>query len=346
MKVLGKLLIVAGLLIVIGVVAIVVWQARDGELPSDRLTLYGNVDLREVQLTFNASEHIAEMHALEGERVHAGQLLAQLHTEVLDLGVANAEARVEAQRHALDRLRAGSRPEEIQKARSDVKAAEADARAKRLTYERARTLLPRNLISQEEVDEAEARTDSAQASLAAARDILDLALAGARKEDIAEAAAELRAREAELAVARQRLKDATLYAPAEGVIRDRILEPGDMASPSTPVYTLAMLEPVWVRTYVPETILGKVASGMRAEVRTDSYPDKVYKGWIGYISPTAEFTPKTVQTPELRTRLVYQMRVYTCNPDDELRLGMPATVTIPLDQPRDQNLEKTSCAEQ
>ena len=312
----------------------------------DRLTLYGNVDVREVQLAFNASEHIAEMHALEGERVQAGQLLGQLHTEVLELGVANAEARVEAQRHVLDRLRAGSRREEIQKARSDVKAAEADARAKRLTYERARTLLPRNLISQEEVDEAEARADSAQASLAAARDILDLALAGARKEDIAAAAAELRAREAELAVARQRLKDATLYAPADGVIRDRILEPGDMASPATPVYTLALLEPVWVRTYVPEAFLGKVAPGMRAEVRTDSYPDKNYPGWVGYISPSAEFTPKTVQTPELRTRLVYQMRVYTCNPDDELRLGMPATVTIPLEQARDQGLQKNTCAAQ
>jgi HlyD family secretion protein len=116
-----------------------------------------------------------------------------------------------------------------------------------------------------------------------------------------------------------------------------------MATPATPVYTLALLDPVWIRTYVPEPILGKVAPGMRAEVRTDSYPDKVYSGWVGFISPSAEFTPKTVQTPELRTRLVYQMRVYTCDPNNELRLGMPATVTIPLSQPRGKNLDNNSC---
>lgn len=343
MKTRGKLLIVLGLLAAGAVAAGIVWRTQTEEPPTDHLTLYGNVDMREVQLAFNASEHVAAMHALEGERVHAGQLLGQLHTEVLKLNVDNAEARLEAQRQVLARLRAGSRPEEIQKARSDVKAAEATARAARLTYERARTLLPRKLISQEEVDEAEARADAAQASLAAARDLLDLALAGSRAEDIAGAAAELKAREAEVAIAHQQLDDATLYAPAEGVIRDRILEPGDIATPATPVYTLAMLEPVWVRTYVPEPLLGKIVPGMRAEVRTDSFPGKVYKGWVGYISPSAEFTPKTVQTPDLRTRLVYQMRVYTCNQNDELRLGMPATVTIALNQSRDEGLEKNPC---
>jgi HlyD family secretion protein len=304
------------------------------------LTLYGNVDVREVRLAFNASEHVGELTAREGDRVHEGQLLGQLHTELLELGVATAEARLEAQRQVLARLRAGSRAEEIRKARSDVRAAEADARAKRLAYERAKALLPRKLIPEENVDEAKASADSALAALHATRDLLDLALAGARDEDIAVAAAELKAREAELAVARQRLADATLYAPADGIIQDRILEPGDMATPATPVYTLALLDPVWVRTYVPEPILGKVEPGMRA---TDSYPDKVYSGWVGFISPSAEFTPKTVQTPDLRTRLVYQMRVYACDPGNELRLGMPATVTISLEQPRGKDLGNNSC---
>ena len=73
---------------------------------------------------------------------------------------------------------------------------------------------------------------------------------------------------------------------------------------------------------------------MSAEVSTDSFPGKSYQGWIGFISLTAEFTPKNVETPELRTRLVYQLRVYVCNPQDELRLGMPATISVPLDQPK------------
>ena len=98
------------------------------------------------------------------------------------------------------------------------------------------------------------------------------------------------------------------------------------------VYTVALTNPVWVRAYVPEPKLGKIWLGMSAEVETDSYPGKQYEAWIGFISPTAEFTPKTVETTELRTRLVYQVRVYVCNPENELRLGMPATVIIPLDQ--------------
>ena len=126
------------------------------------------------------------------------------------------------------------------------------------------------------------------------------------------------------------LADANLYAPTAGVIQNRILEPGDMASPQTPAYTLALTNPVWVRAYVAEPDLGKIHLGMAAAVATDSYPGKVYEGWVGFISPTAEFTPKSVETTEVRTALVYQVHIYVKNPNNELRLGMPATVTIPL----------------
>ena len=129
-------------------------------------------------------------------------------------------------------------------------------------------------------------------------------------------------------------------------MRDRILEPGDMASPQTPVLTLALNDPLWVRTYVPESELGRIRLGMAAEVHTDSYPDKTYHGWVGFLSPTAEFTPKNVETSDLRTRLVYQARIFVCNPQNELRLGMPATVTLALDQPPDQAAESPQrCAE-
>jgi HlyD family secretion protein len=153
---------------------------------------------------------------------------------------------------------------------------------------------------------------------------------GPRKEDIAAGKAKLQAYEADLALARRELADARLYAPTNGVIRDRILEPGDMASPQKPVFTLALDDPLWVRAYVAETDLGKIRLGMKAEVTTDSYPGKRYDAWIGFISPTAEFTPKSVETAEVRTKLVYQVRAFVRNPEGELRLGMPAVVTIPL----------------
>jgi HlyD family secretion protein len=106
-----------------------------------------------------------------------------------------------------------------------------------------------------------------------------------------------------------------------------------MASPQRPVYTLAMTDPLWVRVYVKESDLGRIRPGMRAEVATDSYPNKRYNAWLGYISPTAEFTPKSVETTEVRSSLVYQVRIFVCNPQGELRLGMPTTVMIALGQP-------------
>jgi len=156
---------------------------------------------------------------------------------------------------------------------------------------------------------------------------------GPREEDIAAAKATLQANEGDLALAKRELADAKLYAPTNGIIQNRLLEPGDMASPQKPALTLALDDPLWVRAYVPETDLGKIRLGMKAEVTTDSFPGKKYDGWVGFISPTAEFTPKTVETTEVRTRLVYQVRVFVRNPQGELRLGMPAVTTIPLSQP-------------
>jgi HlyD family secretion protein len=126
------------------------------------------------------------------------------------------------------------------------------------------------------------------------------------------------------------MADTLLYSPADGIIQNRILEPGDMANPQTPVFTLALDNPLWVRAYLPEPEMGKVALGMQAWIESDSFPGQRFPGWIGYISPVSEFTPKNVETAQLRSQLVYRVRVFACNPDHRLRLGMPATVVIPL----------------
>jgi len=156
---------------------------------------------------------------------------------------------------------------------------------------------------------------------------------GPRLEDIAAAKATLRAYEAQLALAQRDLADANLLAPSDGVVENRLLEPGDMASPQKPALTLALDDPLWVRVYVAETDLARIRPGMKAEVSIDGFPGRTYAGWVGFISPTAEFTPKSVETAEVRTKLVYQVRVFVRNPRGELRLGMPAVVTLSLDQP-------------
>ena len=303
-----------------------------GAEESNRLLLYGNIDIREADLAFNNSEHIDKLLVQEGDRVHKGQLLASLHSKRMQAEVAAAEAQVAARKAALARLETGSRPEEVRQAQANVAAARAKLVDAQITFERTQNVYKEQAASKQALDDAEAGLNTARADLKVVEEALALAVEGPRVEDIEEARAMLKADEAQLALAREVLKDTEMYAPTDGIIRNRILELGDMATPQTPVFTLALTNPVWVRAYAPEIALGKLAPGMSADVSTDSYPDKIYRGWIGFISPTAEFTPKNVETPELRTRLVYQVRIYVCNPQDELRLGMPATVSIPLDQ--------------
>lgn len=305
---------------------------RDRDSGEDTLIIYGNVDIRQVELAFNGSERIAEMKVKEGEWVTKDKLLATLNTSRFRHAVAGAEAQVAAQQNLVAKLKAGTRKEIIDKIRAEVEAARTKAEDAQRLYRRLHPLTVEEAVPQEEADEAKAHADAAWAQLNAVQEELRLALAGPRKEDIAAAEAKLKALKAELALRRQELADTYLYAPADGIIQNRILEPGDMAFPQRPVFTLALTDPVWVRAYVAEPDLGKIQPGMKAKVTTDSFTGKVYEAWIGYISPTAEFTPKSVETRDVRTQLVYQVRVYVSNPQNELRLGMPASVIIPLNQ--------------
>jgi HlyD family secretion protein len=321
------------LIIVCCVAAGIWWYQRDRHGAVSDLVLHGNVDIRQVELAFNASGRIAEVLAREGDSVRKGQLLAALDTVRLERAVAEAEARAAAQRQVVARYEAGSRPEEISKARADAEAARVDAENAKVFYDRQESLVAQHFISRQQLDNARASLDAAQARLKSARESQRLVELGPRKEDTAAARATLQQNLATLAVAQRDLEEGRLYAPADGVIQNRVLEPGDMASPQKSVFTLALTDPLWVRAYVPEPALGRLRSGDRALVTTDSYPQTRYDAWIGFISPSAEFTPKSVETEEVRTSLVYQIRVFVCEPRGQLRLGMPATVTIPLDQP-------------
>jgi len=327
-----KKVIIAIVVLLAVIIAVIWWRGDRQEINAMTLRLYGNVDIREAQLAFNSSEHIAEIIVQEGDRVLKGQLLARLHTELLEAQLSEAEANLLAQQQVVAKLEAGSRPQEILKGEAELEAAHARAISASNSYKRMQRLLEKKLASPEDVENHRSLADAAAAQMNAVKQELALLRAGPRKEDIAVARAQLAARQAGLVLARQYLQDANLYAPADGVIRNRILEPGDMAFPQAPVLTLAFIDPVWVRAYLPEPAMGQVSLGASAYIHTDSYPDKRYAGWVGYISPTAEFTPKNVQTAELRTRLVYSVRIYACNPQGELRLGMPVTVTIALEQ--------------
>jgi HlyD family secretion protein len=330
-----KLLIVVLLLIAAGAGGVVWWWTHR-KPTGQELMLFGNVDLRQVQLAFNNSERLAAVLVQEGDHVSRGQVVAKLDTSRLEPMVAQTEAQVAAQRAVVDRLHHGSRPQEIAQARASLESAKADAANARQQYDRAKTLSLTPGISPSDVENARATLDVANAKVVVSQKALDLAVLGPRQEDIDQAEAQLRVNEAQLALLKQQLADAQLFAPTDATVRSRLLEPGEMINPQRPVFSLAITDPKWVRAYVSEPDLGKVHPGMTASVAVDGFPGRRFEGWVGFISPIAEFTPKPVQTEELRTSLVYEVRVFVKDPSDELRLGMPATVFLPLNGGRPQ----------
>ena len=295
----------------------------------EELVLQGNVDVREVSLAFRQSDRILEMLAEEGDRVQKGQVLARLDTQELKLQLQRLNAEIAAQQSTVDKLHNGTRPEEIRQAEGNLRQAQAAAEHAAGVYQRKRDIYTSIAgISQQELDNAYHDMEAKQATMSVAEAALQEAKAGPRQEDIAGAEAGLQALRNEQLRYTYLLSQYELQAPDDGVIRSRLLEAGDMASPSKPVFKLSLPGKKWVRAYVPETELGRVYEGQQARVYIDSLPGKAIGGQVGYISGTAEFTPKNVQTEELRTSLVYEVRVYVDDADNVLRLGMPATVRI------------------
>ncbi len=235
---------------------------------------------------------------------------------------------VAAQEEAVRLLVAGTRPQEIKKIEAQREAARVRvANAERFT-KRLKVTSGTGASTIQDLDNARAELDVARAELNVVKELLALAEEGFREEKIAEAKALLKARQAKVTLLQERLNDTALYAPEPGVIESRIMEPGELAAPGRTVLSLALMAPKWVRAYLPEPELGFVAQGMEAMVYSDSFPDKSFNGKVGFISPAAEFTPKSIQTTELRTQLVYETRIWLDDPDNRLRLGMPVTVVL------------------
>ncbi len=263
----------------------------------------------------------------EGDPVKADQLLASLDKTPFKNDLALQTANVSQQEANLAKLEAGSRPEEIEQAKANVASRKAALDNARGVYERQQQLSQRDFASKQAFDNP-STLHQAEADLKSAEQALKLAVEGPRKEDIAAARAALEAARAQKQIAETALGDTELHAPADGIVLTRAVEPGTIAAAGTTVYTLSLQNPVWVRAYVGEPQLGLIHPGAPVKLYSDTRPHRAYDGQVGFISPVAEFTPKTVETPELRADLVYRLRVTVSNPDPALRQGMPVTVRL------------------
>ncbi len=321
----------------IGVAAVVVlaaaaWIGRaalgDGG-GEDGLTASGTVEAREADLGFQVAGRVERITVQEGDAVAAGQVLAVLDTAELSARRAAAAAQLGAARAQLSELERGSRPEEVASARAAEAAARQRAEDASRDLERARTLFEGGAVSQEALDKAGTAAGMAQAQLDQVREQMRMVEQGPRRERVEAARAQVAQARAGVTQVEAVLSNAVIRAPFAGVVTVRHREPGETVSPGLPVVT--MLDPAarWVRIYVPEDRVGRLALGEAARITSDAFPDRSYDGRVSFIASQAEFTPKNVQTQEERVKLVYAVKIaITGDPSGDLKSGVPADVEL------------------
>jgi HlyD family secretion protein len=327
-----KRLIPVIVLLAAAIAAGVYYYPRIGKkpVPTNQLTLSGNIEAHESLISFKVPGRIDKLPIEEGQWVAQGALLALLEDADYLQRIRIDEASVRVRESDLALTLAGTREQEVKAAQQTMIDAQADTAQKKLDSGRAERLYAKDEVSAQDRDLAATALKRSQAVYSAAQQRYSEALEGNRKEDIAIAHANLNAARANLGLSRINQGYTTLRAPSAGVITVRQAELGEVVSPGSPVVTLADLDHVWLRAYVAETDLGRIHWGQDATITTDTYPGKQYHGRISFISSTAEFTPKSVQTYKERVTLVYRIKIDIDNPNHELKPGMPADAHVDL----------------
>jgi HlyD family secretion protein len=303
-------------------------NTRVAAAPAGTILLSGNVEAHESIVAFRTQGRIVALPVEEGKPVKAGELLARLDDADYQQQVRIDEAVLRTRDKELELAEAGNRAQDIQAAGQTVADARADLELKRADLERYSALYKRDAVSAQTRDQFDTAFKRAQAVYERAQQNLSEIREGTRKEQIAVSQATLRAARQSLELSKVRRDYTVLAAPVTGVVTVRQAELGEYVAAGTPVVTIADLDQLWVRAYVSETDLGRVHWGQAVTIRTDTYPGKSYSGKVTFISPEAEFTPKTVQTNKERVALVYRIKVDVENANHELKPGMPADITI------------------
>jgi HlyD family secretion protein len=301
--------------------------------PGNTLRVSGHVEATEVQVAAEVGGRLLELRADEGDRVNPGEVVARLDTRDTELQIERARAERGSADAQVRLLRAGSRPEDILHAEAQVEAAEADAgaleselRAAEMDLARFEGLLKANAGSVKQRDDAAARVDAGRGRVRAAgervsalRQTVTRLRAGARREEV----------DAHIALLEKTLKDADVVVPVGGTVTQKLLDSGELATPRAPILVVTDLDNAWANLFVPEPMIPRIKLGQPATVFTDAGGDGL-PGKVTYVSPRAEFTPRNVQTPDERSRLVFRIKVSVDNRNGVLKPGMPVDAELAL----------------
>ncbi len=266
----------------------------------------------------------------EGRHVNKGDTIMVIDHDALDIQLKQAQAKSDMAKAQLDLLLNGARKEDIAQAQAALTQAEASLQTAKADYERMKNLIKNQSISQKQYEDAQTNYEIKEAQYKAATENYNKLKRFARPEEIEQARANYQQAEASVDLIKKSIRDSYITAPINGHIVKKYVEIGETVSNLTSLVKLADLSTADLVIYVSETDLGKIKLGQKAEVFTDSYPDKSYSGTVTYISPEAEFTPKSIQTKDERTKLVFEVKIKADNPEFELKAGMPADAKVHL----------------
>jgi len=313
---------------VIGLLYYLLTKGKDEE--GSFIKVSGNIEATEVDVGFKVSGRVVGRFFEEGDWADQGKVLAKLDDEDLRNRLEVARATLASSEARLSKLLTGSRPEEIRQAEAELNQAKFDLENKETQYERMKSLFEKKVVPKETSDNTEAAFKIAKATFEKAKENYLLVKEGPRKEDIEDARAQVDQARASVKLNETQLSYTTLSSPISGVVLVKSGEVGEVVNPGTSILTMADVENVWLKAYIPETNLSQVKWGQEVIVTTDLQPKKEYKGRISFISSQAEFTPKQIQTEKERVTLVYRIKVDISNKNHELKPGMPADGRILL----------------
>jgi HlyD family secretion protein len=288
-----------------------------------RIHASGHIEATEVHLAAKVGGRLLEAPFEEGDTVGQGEVVARLETVDAEHRLAQTRAQAEAADAQLRLLLAGTRAEDLRRAEDRLAQAQAELDAANRDLARLEGLAERGTATEKARDDAETRQQVAERSVAAGRAELDKLIGGPRSQEIEAARAQRAAAEAQVAAIQQQITDATVTAPRDGVVIERVAEPGEVLAPGMPIAVLVDLARPWLDVWVGEPSLSAIRLGEAVEVRVDGH-DGALDGTVAYISDVAEFTPKNVQTPEERAKLVFRVKIALDNREGLFKPGMPA----------------------
>lgn len=331
MKRRGVLMILAAVLV--GTMITAVWLGAEVGKGDGTLTTSGTIEATEIPVAAEVAGKVVQVAAEEGQRVVAGDVLVKLDPTALGIQVEQAQAALKLAEARLAEARVGPRPSQVRQVEELARQAAAALDGARKNYETVKQLYDQGVAPRTQLDAATTQLHTAEAQARAARAQADLVRQGVTPEQRQQLEAAVAQAQAAEKLARFNLERTAVKAPVAGVVVRRLVEPGALIAPGAALVTLANLDDLWLKVYVPENQLNQVKLGMRVGVRVDAYPHRRFRAEVVHLNDQAEFTPRNVQTKKERATTVYAVKLRLLEGlAGELKPGMPADVTFAAGQ--------------